>query len=129
MTAEPVEEVAEVPKPRKIPEPSHVAKMALQANSDSKRWFPNTANDIGFTALCLAGETGEVANEVKKVVRGTADMGDAATRLAIWMELADVFTYLLDLSAMVGCDLEKAYYAKRAHNEKRFGPKLPEGKN
>jgi NTP pyrophosphatase (non-canonical NTP hydrolase) len=121
VTTEAVE--PETPAPRRVTEPSYVAKLALTADSDSKRWFPKTARDITFMALALCGEVGELANIIKKVARGTAEMTDAKTRYDIQMEMADAFTYLLDLSILLGVDLEKAYYHKRALNEKRFGPK------
>jgi NTP pyrophosphatase (non-canonical NTP hydrolase) len=94
--------------------------MALSADADSKRWFPDRAEDSIYMTLALCGEVGELANEIKKVGRGTASMQDAKTRLAIMMEMADVFTYLLALSAMLGVDLEKAYYAKRKQNVLRY---------
>lgn len=122
MTAEAIGPALEAPKPRrKVVDPSHVCKMALQANSDSKRWFPETAEDLTFMVLALCGEVGELANEIKKIVRGSANIKEAKTRVALMMEEADVFTYLLCISILTGTDLEKAYYAKRAENERRFG--------
>jgi NTP pyrophosphatase (non-canonical NTP hydrolase) len=104
-------------------EPSYVAKLALGADADSRRWFPKTADDMVFMCLALAGEVGELANLIKKVARGTEKLGDAKTQYAVQMEVADIFTYLLDLSILLGVDLEKAYHHKRSLNEKRFGPK------
>jgi NTP pyrophosphatase (non-canonical NTP hydrolase) len=121
VTAEATE--PQTPAPRKVIEPSYVAKMGLGADADSKRWFKKTAQDPVFMTLCLLGEGGELANIVKKIARGSLDPKDATVRYDVQMEMADVFTYLLALSVLLGVDLEKAYYHKRALNEKRFGPK------
>jgi NTP pyrophosphatase (non-canonical NTP hydrolase) len=68
----------------------------------------------------MAGEVGEFANLVKKIERGSLRMGDAKVRLALSMELTDVFVYLLNLAGLVGVDLEKSYNYVRGENEKRF---------
>lgn len=97
-----------------------IQQIIKQCGQDSKRWFPKTANDLGFMVLALCGETGEIANIVKKILRGSLDLKDAKTRNLLTMEVADAFTYLMDVCDLLGIDIEKAYNIKRLENERRF---------
>src|SRR4051795_12373064 len=54
--------------------------IARQCVADGKRWFPETAEALPFTALALCGEVGELANIVKKIARGSLNIKDAKTR-------------------------------------------------
>ena len=100
-----------------------LVRLEQTAISDSHRWFPE-CDPLGlpFWVLALAGEVGELANEVKKVMRGSADFNDAKVKYKIDMEVADIFTYLLQIAGMLQIDLEAAYNVKRQFNESRFGP-------
>lgn len=101
---------------------SHLARMAREADADSRRWFPDTSDDLFFLTACMAGEAGEAVNKLKKVKReGHMGQMTPLERNQYVMELTDVLTYLLDCFALVGADPERAYYMKRAENEKRFG--------
>ena len=101
---------------------SNTAKLSQQALTDSARWFGDTVSitDVRFLSLALCGETGEVANLVKKIWRGSLSMHDEATRHALAMEVADTYTYLVLLAGALNLDLEKLYAAKRKVNERRF---------
>jgi NTP pyrophosphatase (non-canonical NTP hydrolase) len=100
-----------------------LVKLEETAISDSHRWFPECDNlGLPFWMLCLTGEVGELANELKKVMRGTANFNDAKVKYKIDMEVADIFTYLLQIAGMLQIDLEAAYNVKRQFNEERFGP-------
>lgn len=90
-----------------------------QCVADSKRWFPDTSSDLGFHALAMVGEAGELANLVKKVLRGTISLEEARMELA--EEAIDVFIYLSNIFALLGVDPDRVYAIKRAKNEKRFG--------
>jgi len=89
---------------------------------DSERWFPELHKEnkgtplYAFYALALAGEVGEVANEVKKNIR---EVGGNYGKLG--PELADVFTYLLLLADELGINLFLEYLKKREVNEERWG--------
>lgn len=96
--------------------------MAQEANADSHRWFPDTADDVFFITAAMAGEAGEAINEIKKAYREGRAM-DPVEKHKYVMELTDTLTYLLDAFALVGADPERAYYQKRAENERRFGKK------
>ena len=74
---------------------------------------------IEYTALGLAGESGEVANKVKKYLRG--DYGREELRAACFDELSDVLWYVamlakeldLELAAIAQHNLEKLADRKR----------------
>jgi NTP pyrophosphatase (non-canonical NTP hydrolase) len=98
-----------------------IQEIIKQCGKDSHRWFPKTADDLGFMTLAMVGEAGEVANVVKKVLRGSLDLKNASAKNQLTMEIADVFIYLMDLCDLLGIDIEKAYNMKRMENEQRFG--------
>ena len=102
-------------------EPSHTYKLSQQCVNDSERWFGDTAGaSVPHRALALAGEVGEVCNIIKKIERGSLNLGDAKVRHHLAMELADVYVYLLNIAGMLHVDLERAYELVRTKNEQRF---------
>lgn len=108
---------------------SELYKLAQQCVGDSHRWFGDTVfnneenelREMIHHALSLAGESGEVANIVKKLDRGSLSLGDEATRTHLENEVTDVFVYLLNLAGLLDMDLEKTYKRVRFQNELRFG--------
>ena len=88
-----------------------------QCYEDTEKWFPHV-NNLGFMALALCGEAGELANLVKKVERGSTDMEEAEGDMV--EEVTDVFTYLLNIAHLLGMNLEEEFNRKRSINEKRF---------
>ena len=68
--------------------------------------YPDRGKNIAYPALGLAGEAGEVAEKVKKVIRDNGGVVDAATRAALKKELGDVFWYIAALCDEVGLDME-----------------------
>jgi NTP pyrophosphatase (non-canonical NTP hydrolase) len=100
-----------------------VRALTEQMRANSERWFPDTHEQrimplAAFYALGLAGEAGEVANVVKKMVR---DGSSADLRASLGIELADVLTYLLLLADEVGVDIVEMYRVKAEHNDRRWG--------
>jgi NTP pyrophosphatase (non-canonical NTP hydrolase) len=91
-------------------------------------WDIKTEQDLAlrleYLTNALAGEVGEVANLVKKVVRsvvyGRGDLRLDNVRQELAEEIADVFTYLLTIAGLLGLDLEKTYLQKLDKNRKRF---------
>lgn len=77
--------------------------------------------ELEHLVVCLVGEVGEFANELKKVVRGDSTYEDSRNSLA--EELADTFIYLMKISAQTGMDLEAEFLSKLEKNSQRF-PKL-----
>jgi NTP pyrophosphatase (non-canonical NTP hydrolase) len=94
-------------------------ELAHQAFGDSRRWFPERATDLRHHILGLAGESGEVANLVKKLDRGDVTLDDIRKDLA--EELTDVLIYTLNAFAIIGVDPNKVWDIKRAKNIRRFG--------
>ena len=62
-------------------------------------------NDIKYLALGLAGEAGEVADKVKKLIRDGGENGDEFTD-ALVLELGDVLWYVSQLATFIGINLE-----------------------
>lgn len=96
--------------------------MAKQCQEDSERWFGDSevSDSVPHHVLALAGEVGELANIIKKIERGSLDFGSSKVRYDVAMEIADIFTYLLNLSGMLHINLERVYNLKRTENQKRF---------
>lgn len=91
---------------------------AAEMRANSERWFPQlhdgTIDLVVFYGVGLVGEAGEVANVIKKRMRGepTDSIGE---------ELADVFTYLVLLADELGVDLVREYKRKAVTNQVRWG--------
>lgn len=89
---------------------------------DSERWFgEEVANDPTVLILGIVGEAGEVADEFKKMLRGSQT--EAVAWPKIMEECVDVFIYLMSLCALVNFNIIEGYDEKRAFNEQRFGKK------
>lgn len=96
-----------------------LSEYAHQAHRDSKQWFPDRASDLRHHILGLAGESGEVANLVKKLDRGDVNLDDIRKELA--KELVDVLIYTFNAFAIIGVNPDKVWDIKRAENINRFG--------
>ena len=59
--------------------------------------YPDRGNNLTYPTLGLAGETGEVAEKVKKLIRDKGGLVDDATRDALRKELGDVLWYIAQL--------------------------------
>lgn len=57
---------------------------------------------IEYPVLGMCGETGEVAEKVKKTIRDNHNKYDAATKAAILKELGDVLWYLVAATQDLG---------------------------
>lgn len=99
----------------------------LQATFDAKHGLGQpwdtpvtqaTLNTLEHLLVCLLGELGEFANEVKKIVRGDTEYSESLS--ALKDELADVFVYVVKLANQMDIDLEHEYLRKLEINEKRF---------
>ena len=71
-------------------------------NAAAKTAVYKTAHQILYPALGLAGEAGEVANKVKKMLRD-----NDFDRDAIVAEIGDVLWYISQLSSELGYELEE----------------------
>lgn len=96
--------------------------MIQQCTEDSVQWFPNMKQDPAFLTLCLAGEVGETANLIKKVVRGSVTW-DEAIVAGLPEEIIDILVYLCNLmghETFKDIDWEEVWNSKRTINEARF---------
>lgn len=74
-----------------------------------------------YPALGLAGEAGEVADKVKKILRGDSELTEER-RKAIALEIGDVLWYCATLAIDLGYDLEdigKMNYEKLQSRKQR----------
>jgi NTP pyrophosphatase (non-canonical NTP hydrolase) len=103
---------------REIRQREVLRDFANQCIGDSKKYFPETAKSLAHSVLALCGETGELANIVKKIERGDRSVEVEFPNLTD--EVADIFIYLMNVVGMLGIDLATAYEVKREFNNERF---------
>ena len=77
-----------------------------QSKSGETAQYPNMGNNFVYPVLGLAGETGEVAEKIKKILRDKDGVVSDEDREEIKKELGDVLWYLSRLSAEMGLSLE-----------------------
>jgi NTP pyrophosphatase (non-canonical NTP hydrolase) len=72
--------------------------------------YPNIGHNFVYPTLGLAGETGEVVEKIKKLIRNDliTDAGQVSEekRTEVKKEMGDVLWYLAQLSTEFGFDLE-----------------------
>jgi len=102
--------------------------VAAQKDFDNRHFgkLELTPERLLYLMTCLAGETGELANLVKKYyrekVRNYRLPTDGQEDFVSLMkeELTDVFIYTMILSYLLEVDLEKEFFNKKKNNEERF---------
>ena len=79
----------------------------FQKNAESTAIYPGKKALLGtaYVALGLAGEAGEVANKVKKVIRDNGGVVDGFYEDQIVDEMGDVLWYLSSLATELGVSL------------------------
>ena len=87
----------------------------IHARFVAHKWPINGSEDRRFLSLAICGETGELANMVKKIWRG-----DQIPLMEIHKELADIRIYLELLAVAFDCDLDAMCLFKLAEVEKRL---------
>jgi len=70
--------------------------------------YPDKDKNFTYPALGLAGETGEVIEKVKKLVRDKNSIIDDATREEVKKEMGDVLWYLAQLATELKISLNEA---------------------
>jgi NTP pyrophosphatase (non-canonical NTP hydrolase) len=78
-----------------------------QARAGDTAQYPDIGHNPIYPTLGLAGEAGEVADKVKKVIRDNGGQFDAAAVAAIQKELGDVLWYVARLASELGLDLDQ----------------------
>ena len=69
--------------------------------------YPDKDKNFIYPTLGLAGEAGEVAEKIKKVLRDKNGIVDDETKKELLKELGDVLWYISQLSAELGLSLEE----------------------
>ncbi len=68
--------------------------------------YPDRGNNYVYPTLGLAGEAGEVAEKVKKVIRDKKGIMDQETKGKISKELGDVLWYVAQLATELDLSLD-----------------------
>ena len=77
-----------------------------QQASQATAVYPTDNDAIIYCTLGLCGESGEVAEKIKKVLRDNGGVYSEQAKTAIKSELGDVLWYLSQLSTELGFDLK-----------------------
>ena len=88
-----------------------------QKESRKTAHYPDADNNFIYPTLGLAGEAGEVAEKIKKVIRDKSGIVDAETRENIKKELGDVLWYVSQIATELNLPLEDV---ARGNIEKLF---------
>jgi NTP pyrophosphatase (non-canonical NTP hydrolase) len=101
-----------------MPKHKTIKEIQLQIDRLNEKYFDSqTYADVPFITISLAGEVGEVCNEIKKISRGS-DPKRHVRELS--QELADVFVYLVMLARVMDIDLDEEI-KDRLHTIERRG--------
>jgi len=68
--------------------------------------YPNKGKNIYYPALGLAGETGEVCEKIKKIMRDDNGVVSQEKKELLKKEMGDVIWYLAALSTELGIELD-----------------------
>ncbi|MGB9911633.1 MAG: nucleoside triphosphate pyrophosphohydrolase family protein [Microgenomates group bacterium] len=68
--------------------------------------YPNLGKNYIYPTLGLSGESGEVAEKIKKVIRDKKGIIDNKTKEELEKELGDVLWYLANLATELNLSLE-----------------------
>ncbi len=68
--------------------------------------YPNIGNNFIYPCLGLCGESGEVAEKIKKVIRDENSIITEEKRMELVKELGDVLWYVANLSMELDVELE-----------------------
>ena len=95
-----------------------------ESKSSETAKYPNVGNNFVYPTLGLAGETGEVAEKVKKILRDKGGTVSDKDREEIKKELGDVLWYLSRVSVEMGLSLESVAQS----NIEKLSSRLERGK-
>lgn len=85
--------------------------------------YPDAGNNYVYPTLGLAGEAGEVAEKIKKVIRDKGGQINDETREEIKKELGDVLWYVAQLATELGLSLDDI----AEHNIKKLYDRMERG--
>ncbi|HRY28140.1 MAG TPA: nucleoside triphosphate pyrophosphohydrolase family protein [Candidatus Moranbacteria bacterium] len=95
-----------------------------QEKSRKTALYPNIGNNFVYPTLGLAGEAGEVAEKIKKVIRDKEGIIDDATREEIKKELGDVLWYL----SQIASELNLSFDEVAEFNIEKLASRMERGK-
>ena len=95
-----------------------------QEKSRKTAKYPNVGENYIYPTLGLAGESGEVAEKIKKVIRDKGGVIDDNTKEMIKKELGDVLWYVSQISSELKLSLDEV----AEHNIKKLYSRLDRGK-
>tara|TARA_Y100001970_G_C14253757_1_gene873632 strand:- start:3005 stop:3334 length:330 start_codon:yes stop_codon:yes gene_type:complete len=78
-----------------------------QSKASKTALYPNIGSNPIYPTLGLVGESGEIAEKVKKVIRDKNGFFDEESKEGLKLELGDVLWYLSQLSCELGYSLEE----------------------
>lgn len=78
-----------------------------QSKSRETALYPGKDNNFIYPTLGLCGETGEVAEKIKKVLRDKDGKLDDETKMEIQKELGDILWYLAQIATELGLDFDQ----------------------
>jgi NTP pyrophosphatase (non-canonical NTP hydrolase) len=84
--------------------------MTFQEYQDEARKtaiYPNKDNNFIYPTLGLAGEAGEVAEKIKKVIRDGNGIVTEEKKVEITKELGDVLWYVANLAKELGISMDE----------------------
>jgi NTP pyrophosphatase (non-canonical NTP hydrolase) len=76
-----------------------------KALADSTAIYPHRGNNLTYPTLGLVGESGEIAEKVKKIIRDNRGLLTDDARVQIAKELGDVLWYLSQIAHEIGVPL------------------------
>jgi NTP pyrophosphatase (non-canonical NTP hydrolase) len=68
--------------------------------------YPGLGNNFSFPTIGLAGESGEVAEKIKKIIRDRGGIVDEYSRNEVKKELGDVLWYVAQLATELNIELD-----------------------
>jgi NTP pyrophosphatase (non-canonical NTP hydrolase) len=77
-----------------------------QEKSRKTAKYPNIGSNFVYPTLGLAGESGEVAEKIKKVIRDKGGVVDDETKILIQKELGDVLWYVAQIATELDLSLD-----------------------
>ena len=80
---------------------------SYQRKSRKTAIYPNKGKNFVYPTLGLAGESGEVAEKIKKLIRDKKGKISAPDKQELAKELGDVLWYLANLATEFGLSLEQ----------------------
>ncbi|NQV13235.1 MAG: nucleoside triphosphate pyrophosphohydrolase family protein [Parcubacteria group bacterium] len=95
-----------------------------QKKSRKTAIYPDKDNNFIYPTLGLAGESGEVAEKIKKVIRDKDGKLDEETRDMLKKELGDVLWYVSQLATELNLSLDEV----AEENIKKLYSRLERGK-